>query len=193
VRRILVSNMVSLDGYFSGPGSADWQIDWHVVSDDFSQSVDELTANVDLHLYGRVTFEGMASYWTSADALRDDPKTSAQMNNTPKVVVSNTLDKAEWGSFGNARLIKGNVAEEIPRLKQSPGGDIVIFGSGKLVASLTRLGLIDEYLLFTVPVVLGSGQSIFSGVTPPVKLRLLRTSALKTGVIMAAYAPDKEA
>jgi dihydrofolate reductase len=160
------------------------------VNDEFSKAVDELTTNVDMHLYGRVTFEGMAAYWTSEDALRDDPVTSAQMNKTPKAVVSNTLDKAEWGTFNNARLIKGSVATEIPKLKAEAGGDIVIFGSGKLVASLTALGLIDVYAVYTVPVILGSGQSQFGGVTPRVKLKLVRSGAFQNGVTMAVYAPD---
>ncbi len=192
MRRILVSNMVTLDGYFTGPSSTeDWQIDWHMVSDDFFKYADELSASADMHLYGRVTYEGMKSYWTSDDAVTNDAVVAEQMNATPKLVVSTTLDTVDWGKWNNATLLKGNVGEEIAKLKQQPGKDIVIFGSGKLVSSLTQLGLIDEYWLFTVPLILGGGKPLFAGITAPIKLKVVRNAVLSTGVVMTAYAPDK--
>src|SRR5262249_2641474 len=135
-------------------------------------------------------YEGMVSYWTTPEAIKNDPIISAQMNDTPKVVFSKTLDKAEWGKWNNAKVAKGNIGDEVKKLKQQPGKDMVIFGSGDIVSALTELGMIDDYRLFVVPVILGSGKPMFTGIIKQVKLKLAEAKPLKTGVVMLSYVPD---
>jgi dihydrofolate reductase len=183
MRKIIVSNLVTLDGLFAGPNG---ELDWHVVNDEFFKQANDLLDSVDTFLFGRVTYQGMADYWTSPAAMADDPVITPKMNKTAKIVFSKTLDKAEWQ---NSTLVKGDLAAEITRLKQQPGQDMVIFGSGEIVSALTSLGLIDDYRLYVVPVVLGSGKPMFEGITRPVNLKLTETKAFNTGVVLLRYAP----
>src|SRR5689334_15159403 len=134
--------MVSLDGFFAGPNG---ELDWHVVDEEFNEfAIDQLNA-MDALIFGRVTYEGMLSYWPTQIAIENDPEIADKMNTLPKLVFSKTLDRVEWGQWDNARLIKGDIGEEIAKLKQQPGKDMVIFGSGSIVSTLAQLGLIDEY------------------------------------------------
>jgi dihydrofolate reductase len=186
VRKVIVSEMVSLDGFFSGPNG---ELDWHIVEGDFNAfAVDQLNA-MDTLLFGRVTYQGMLSYWPTPDAIQNDPVVADKMNTLPKVVFSRTLDKVEWGKWDNARLVKGDIGEEISKLRQQPGEDMVIFGSGSIVSILTELGLIDEYRIIVAPIVLGRGVPLFRGMTKRVNLRLLRTKSLKSGVVLLYYEP----
>jgi len=182
--------MVSLDGIFAGPNG---EIDWFVVNDEFFQSATDLLNSVDTLLFGRVTYQGMLSYWPTPEAIKNDPIMADKMNSTPKIVFSKSLDKVEWGKWNNARLVKDHIGEEIIKLKQQPGKDMVIYGSGSIVSLLTQLGLIDEYRIFVVPTVLGSGKPQFMDITKPVKLKLSETKAFKTGVVSLTYelASDK--
>lgn len=181
MRKIVVSNMVTLDGFIAGTHG---EIDWHMVDDDFMTLAHNLPNEFDTHVYGRVTYELMAGYWPTPAGVADDPATAEYMNATPKVVFSRTLDTVEWQ---NARLAQGNIAEEITSLKQQPGKDIVIFGSGTIVSQLTRLGLIDEYRLFVCPVVLGSGIGQFRDVIERVNLKLAKTQTFQSGVVFLLY------
>jgi dihydrofolate reductase len=180
MRKIIVSNMVTIDGFFAGPNG---EIDWFMTDDDFFSYAVDLLNRVDTILFGRVTYEGMASYWTTAEA--NDP-IAIKMNGLPKVVFSKTLDKAEWN---NSTLAKGEIGVEVQKLKQQSGKDMVIYGSGKIVSALTQLGLIDEYHLIVVPTVLGKGMPLFEGIAKAVNLKLLETKLLKKGVIILYYAP----
>ncbi len=184
MRKIIVSNMVSLDGFFSGPNG---EIDWHVVNDEFFAHAINLLNSVDTLLFGRITYQGMLDYWTSPAAITDDAVIAEKMNHTPKVIFSKTLTKVEWGKWNNAALIKDNIAEAVTKLKQQPGKDMVIFGSGKLVSSLTELGLIDEYQIFVVPGILGKGKPLFEGLTQSVKLKLKQAKNFNTGVVALFY------
>jgi dihydrofolate reductase len=184
VRKVIVSEMVSLDGFFSGPNG---ELDWHVVDEEFNEFAIEQLNAMDVLLFGRVTYQVMASYWPTPAAIHDDPIIANKMNTLPKLVFSQTLDKAEWGKWDNARLVKGDVGEEVSKLKRQPGKDMVIFGSGSIVSTLTHLGLIDEYRILIVPVVLGNGIPLFKGVSTSVNLKLVRTKTLKTGVVLLYY------
>jgi dihydrofolate reductase len=186
MRKVIVSEMVSLDGFFAGPNG---EIDWHVVDEEFNEwAIAQLNA-MDALLFGRVTYQGMASYWPTPAAIEDDPEVADKMNTLPKIVFSKTLDKVEWGKWNNARLVTDDLGAEISKLKQQPGKDMVIFGSGSIVSALTQLGLIDEYRILVAPVVLGSGVPLFKGIAKPFKLNLLRTKTLKTGVVLMYYEP----
>jgi dihydrofolate reductase len=183
MRKVIVSEMVSLDGYFARP---DGSLDWHVVDDEFNEFARKQLDEMDTLLFGRVTYEGMASYWPTEAAKRDDPEIAAAMNRLPKVVFSRTLKTVDWS---NSRLAGDDIAEEITRSKAQLGKDMAIFGSGEVVSILTRLGLVDEYRLFVCPVVLGSGKSLFAGLNDTLNLDLLKAQPFTSGVVLLYYRP----
>jgi dihydrofolate reductase len=186
MRKIIVSNMMTLDGFIAGTNG---EIDWFVTGEDFFEDTPAVFERVDTMLFGRVTYEGMMSFWTGPDASAADPVITEWMNTTPKVVFSRTLDKVEWGKWDNARLAKGEIGEAVAKLKQEPGKDIIIYGSSTIVSQLTQLGLIDEYWLFINPVILGNGKPAFSDITWQVKLKLKGTKVFKGGVVRLMYEP----
>jgi dihydrofolate reductase len=181
LRKLLVFNLITLDGFFEGPGQ---NIDWHNVDAEFNEFALEQLAELDMILFGRVTYQGMASFWPTPFALENDPVIAAQMNSFSKIVVSRTLDKADWN---NTRLIKDNVAQEITRLKEQPGKNLAIFGSANLTASLLQMGLIDEIRVIVNPLLLGQGTPLFQNVPDPVKLKLLRTRTFGSGNVLLCY------
>jgi dihydrofolate reductase len=183
MRKIFVFMMTSLDGYYAGP---DDEIDWHNVDEEFNQFAAEQLDEVDTLLFGRVTYEGMASWWPTAMAKETDPIIAEKMNDIAKLVVSTTLDSADWA---NSRLIKGGVADELARLKQEPGKDIAIFGSSVLAASLLREGLLDEVRTIVSPVVLGSGKSFFGTLGERAGLELLKTRTFRSGNVLMYHRP----
>jgi dihydrofolate reductase len=184
MRKVIVSEMITLDGFFAGP---DGEIDWHVVDEDFNERTLELFRSVDTLVFGRVTYELMAKYWPTEAAQTDDPLIAEKMNTLPKVVFSRTLEKAEWGEWRNVTVVKGNLEEEIAKLKQAPGKDLVICGSSEIVFVLARAGLIDDYLLYVTPVVLGSGIPLFQGMKERIKLQLVNVQHLRSGVVRLHY------
>ena len=183
MRKILVSMMVTADGFFAGPNG---EIDWHNVDDEFNEFAIEQLNSVDTLIFGRVTYQGMASYWPTTDAITDDPIVAGLMNSLPKIVLSRTLETAEWN---NTTLEKDDGPAAIARLKQQPGKDMAIFGSGTVVTALTERGLIDEYRIFVNPVVLGSGKSMFSGLTHELKLHLIEARPFRSGNVLLSYRP----
>lgn len=184
--RLIMWNMVTLDGYFEGPNS--WEIDWHesVWGEELEQLSLEQLQSAGMLLFGRVTYEGMAKYWPSATG---EGQVADFMNSIPKVVFSGTLDKAEWN---NTRLVKSSAEDEVLKLKQQPGKDILIFGSANLCATLTRHGLIDEYRLGLAPVVLGGGHPLFIPGSGRLPLRLLEARSLKSGCVILRYEPQRD-
>jgi dihydrofolate reductase len=185
MRNLYVFNMITVDGFFEG--SQKWDLSWHNVDAEFNDfAIAQLDATGML-LFGRVTYAGMAGYWTSPDALKDDPQVANRMNTIPKVVFSRTLDQADWN---NTRLIKSNLPEEILKIKQAPGKDIALFGSANLMATLLRHNLIDEYRLIVAPVVLGKGAPLFAETLGPLKLKLLQARTFKNGNVLLSYQPE---
>lgn len=185
MRKLFSFNMVTLDGFFEGPNQ---DIGWHHVDEEFNQFAIEQTSSVDTILFGRVTYEGMASYWPTSAAITDDPVIADLMNRLPKIVFSRTLQKAEWN---NTRLIKDHIAEEITKLKQQPGKDLAIFGSANLLSTLVQMDLVDEHRIMVNPVVLGSGTPLFQGVNEPIELKLLKTKTFDSGNVLLYYQPAK--
>jgi len=183
MRKVFMFNMVTLDGFFEGPNQ---DIGWHNVDAEFNEFAAEQLSTIGVIVFGRVTYQGMASYWPTPFAIENDPVIAAQMNGISKIVISRTLDKADWN---NTRLIKDNVAEEITRLKQQPGKDLAIFGSANLTASLMQLGLVDEFRIMVNPIVLGKGTPLFQGVSQPIKLKLIKTRAFGSGNVLLYYQP----
>lgn len=186
MRKIIVSNYVTLDGFFAGP-NGEW--DWFVWDEETAKYSKDLLKSIDTILFGRVTYELMASYWPTADPAAEDPIIIDAMNNLPKIVFSKTLEKVAWK---NSMLVKGNIAEEIARLKQQRGKDIVIYGSGSIVSTLTQLGVIDDYRIFVNPIVLGSGKPLFKGIKDRLNLKLLKTKTFNCGVVLLQYQPAKK-
>ncbi|MBI3004829.1 MAG: dihydrofolate reductase [Ignavibacteriales bacterium] len=179
MRKVIMWNMVTLDGFFEG--AKQWEIDWHdyVWGEELEQFADEQTESIGALLFGRVTYEGMASYWTAAKG-----KTADFMNNIPKIVFSRTLQKAEWK---NSRLVKENAVREVAKLKQDSGKDLYIFGSADLSSTLMQQGLIDEYRLGLTPVILGRGNPLFKASPQRMKLKLLEARPLKSGCVILRY------
>lgn len=184
MRKIIFQNMVSLDGYFEGPNK---ELDWHLVDGEFDDYAADLLDSVDTLLFGRVTYQLMASYWPTPAALTDDPVIAAKMNSLQKVVFSRMLDRVEWS---NTRLAKGDAASEISRLKHLPEKDIAIFGSSDLTVSLMDTGLVDEYRIFVNPVFLGGGKTLLQGLHARLNLRLVGSRVFKSGLVLLCYRPD---
>jgi dihydrofolate reductase len=177
--------MVTLDGFFEGPNG---EIDWHNVDEEFNEFAVNQVNTADGLIFGRVTYELMASYWPTPAAQADDPIVAEKMNTMPKIVFSRTLNTVEWN---NTRLVKGDAAEEISKIKQQPGRDLLIFGSADLASNLTNLGLIDEYRIMVNPVVLGKGNPLFKDIKEKLNLRLLRTKTFSNGNVLLYYEPVK--
>jgi dihydrofolate reductase len=186
MRKVFLFNMTTLDGYFEGPNQ---DISWHNVDEEFNEFAIEQLNEIGTLLFGRVTYEGMASYWPTEVAIRNDPGVAGLMNSLPKIVFSKTLDKAEWS---NTRLVNDNVAEEVSTLKQQPGKDIAIFGSSDLAVTLARQGLIDEYRIIVNPVFLGGGTPLLKGIKDKLNLKLLKARTFKSGNVLLYYVPEKE-
>ncbi len=181
MRTLYIFDMITLDGFFEGTNC---ELDWHNVDDEFNDfAIDQLN-RTDLLLFGRVTYELMASYWPTPEAIKNDPIVAGKMNSLPKIVCSRTLEKAEWS---NTTLINGNIAEEVLRLKRLPGKDIAIFGSSDLSLTLVQHGLIDEYRIIINPVVLGAGKPLFKGIDDRLNLQLLKVKKFNSGNVLLCY------
>ncbi len=180
MRKIVAGLFVSLDGVYEAPH------EWHFpyFNDEMGEAVQSQIDATDTMLLGRVTYQEFASYWPHQS--NDEVPLADHMNNTPKVVVSETLDSLDWQ---NSTLIKGNVVEELTRLKQQPGKNIGITGSGTLVASLLRAGLLDELRLLVHPIVVGKGKRLFATEGEARGLRLADAQTFSTGVLYMTYTP----
>jgi dihydrofolate reductase len=181
VRKVVASELVSLDGVMESPEK--WSFQFH--NDEMAEANASGMAAADAMLLGRVTYQEFAAYWPYQNSA-DQPFTD-YLNNTPKYVVSTTLEEPlEWQ---NSTLIKANVAEEIARLKQQPGRDIGIVGSGTLVRSLLRDGLLDELTLMVHPIVLGRGKRLFEEGGDQESLKLVDSKTFGTDVLYLTYRP----
>jgi dihydrofolate reductase len=183
MRKVFLFMVVTLDGFFEGPNH---EIDWHNVDEEFNEFAIHQLNEVDTLLFGRVTYEGMASYWPTQFAKEDDPIVADKMNTVPKIVFSKTLEKAEWN---NSRLVKEHIAEEVSELKQQQGRDLAIFGSSDLAVSFIQMGLIDELRIMVNPVVLGNGKPLFNGIHEKLNLKLLKTKTFRSGNVLLYYQP----
>lgn len=186
MRKVIIYMLTSLDGYFEGP---DREIDWHNVDAGFNEYAIDMLDHADLLLFGRVTYQLMADYWPTEQAKKDDPFVAGRMNRLSKIVFSRTLEKAGWE---NTRLVKDSVTEEILKLKNQPGKDMVILGSSNLALSLIPHDLIDEYRIMVNPVVLGNGNSLFKGLKGRLNLKLIKAKTFQSGNILLYYRPIKK-
>jgi len=183
--KLVVFNFVTLNGFFKGPGG---DISWHQHGgmQDEKEFAERNAQSGATLLFGRVTYQMMAGYWPSPIARQNDPVMAEGMNKADKIVFSKTLDKAEWS---NTRLIRGNMIEEVRKLKEVPGKDMAILGSGTIATQLAEHGLIDEYQLMVDPVVIGDGTPVFKNVDHQVSLKLTDTKVFKSGRVLLCYVP----
>jgi dihydrofolate reductase len=184
MRRLVVFNHMSLDGYFvDAHGDMSWA---HASDAEWNAFVQENAGGGGELLFGRITYELMASYWPTPLARENDPVVADRMNNLPKVVFSRTMDHPAWR---NTKLVKGDIAAEVRKMKNEPGKDMVIFGSGTIVSQLAQAGLIDEYQIVVNPVVLGAGRTMFDGIQEKLTLKLTKTRTFGNGNFLVGYVP----
>jgi dihydrofolate reductase len=183
MRKIFTFLVATVDGYYEGPNR---EFDFWNIDEEFDEFSVKQLDEVDTLLFGRVTYEGMAGFWPTPAAKEEDPRVTDRMNSISKIVVSRTLDKAEWA---NTRLIKEGVTDELTKLKQQPGKDIAIFGSSDLTVSLLKAGLIDELRIMIHPVALGSGKSLFRTADERIGLKLVKTRPFDSGNVLLYYEP----
>jgi dihydrofolate reductase len=184
MRRLLVFESVSLDGYFT---DADNDLSFakrDAEDPEFDAFVGQNAAGDGVLLFGRVTYEMMASFWPTAAAAQLMPDVARAMNARPKIVFSKTLDEAVWN---NTTLVTDDAVEHVRRLKQERGTDLAVLGSGQIVGQLASAGLVDEYQFVIVPVVLGGGRTLFETVTQPFTLRLAHTRSFSNGNLFVSY------
>jgi len=184
MRKLIVFNHVTLDGYFTDrTGDMSWahkqDAEWNAFAKENSSGNGEL-------LFGRITYELMASYWPTPLAMKNDPVLAERMNKLSKVVFSRTLDKASWS---NTKLVKGDLAAEVRKMKKESGEGMAILGSGSIISQLAGDGLIDEYQIVVNPIVLGSGRTMFDGIKNKLPLKLTKTRAFGNGNVLLCYQP----
>ena len=184
MRKVIVFNQVSLDGYFTDDNN---DMSWaHKHDPEWLDFVNGNAQGGGEALFGRKTYELMASYWPTPMAQQQAPIVAKAMNEMPKTVFSTTLQVATWR---NTRLVKEGLAAEVRRMKEAAGPDIVIMGSGSIVAQLAQEGLIDEYQLVVNPIVLGQGRTLFEGLRKKQALRLTGNRVFQNGNVLLIYEP----
>ena len=184
--KLIYSLNVSLDGFMEAP---DHSLDWAIIDEEVHTWFNDQSREIEASIYGRRMYELMAGYWPSAgadasatDVERDFARIWAA---TPKIVFSSTLERVEW----NSRLVRGDVGEELARLRTEFNGDIDI-GGATLASAFIRRGLVDEYRLIVHPVVLGAGTRFFPQLESPIRLRLTETRTFASGAVYLGYAAD---
>jgi dihydrofolate reductase len=184
VRKLVVFNMVSLDGFFvDSKGDMSWA---HKNDAEWKAFVNENASSNGVLVFGRITYELMASYWPTPMALQNSPVVAKGMNDMKKIVFSRTLDNASWS---NTKLVKGDLAGEVGKLKREPGPDMVILGSGSIVSQLAQQNLVDEYQIALSPIVLGDGRTMFEGVKDKLNLKLTKSRTFGNGTVFVCYQP----
>jgi dihydrofolate reductase len=184
MRKLIVFNSVTLDGYFTDSGG---DMSWaHKHDAEWNSFVKGNASGEGTLLFGRKTYELMVSYWPTPMAMKNDPVVAAGMNRLPKVVFSRTLDKATWS---NTTLVKGDLAAAVRKMKSEPGDTLVILGSGSIVSQLAQESLIDEFQIALNPIVLGTGKTLFEGVKSKLNLRLTNSRTFQNGNVFLRYEP----
>jgi dihydrofolate reductase len=183
MRKLITWNLVTVDGFFEGEKSGDLAFHQAAWGPGLEAFVKDQLHSVGGILFGRVTYEGMAGYWQTQTG-----EVANFMNSVPKYVFSRTLGKVDWR---NSRLMKGDPASEVVKLKHGEGQDLFIFGSANLSSTLIGVGLVDEYRLGVTPILLGRGNPLFKASPRMAKLRLLESKALEGGCVILRYAPDR--
>jgi dihydrofolate reductase len=180
--KVSAFNFVTLDGYFEGPKR---DISWHKHDADGTAYAVEGLKSGNMLLFGRVTYELMASYWPTPIAIQNDPVVAEGMNKAEKIVFSRTLKKVGWN---NTRLVRNNIGKETRKLKKLHGKDMTLLGSGSILTQLAEEDLIDEFQFMVDPVALGEGTPIFKNIKQ--RLKLTSTRTFKNGTVLLCYQPE---
>lgn len=184
MRKLSVFNNMSLDGYITDCNA---DMSWAHRSDpewmEFTRGNAQGSSTL---MFGRVTYDLMIQYWPTPLAMQYNPAVAERMNNLSKIVFSRTLDKATWN---NTRLIRNDLIAEVRLLKKKSGDDMVIIGSGTIVSQLAEAGLIDDYKIVVVPVMLGSGRTMFEGVSGRPTLKRTSARNFENGNVYLCYEP----
>lgn len=184
--RLGVFNFITLNGFYKGLNE---DTSWHRHGDEEEKFSEEGVASESIILFGRVTYELMASFWPTENAIKMMPVVAEGMNKAEKIVFSRTLKKADWN---NTRIIKDNMIEEVKKMKKTSGKDLTILGSGNITTQLAEHDLIDDYQIMIDPVAIGNGTSIFKGIGHKLDLELVDTRTFKSGVVLLNYRPLKK-
>ncbi len=183
--RVFAFNLMTLDGYFEGPNH---DISWHNVDPEFNEFAIAQLREIGTLVFGRVTYELMASYWPTQAVRADDPVVAGWMNELPKIVASTTLEVAHWQ---NTRLVREDIGSVVSGLRQSAGKDVAVFGSANLLKTLMALDLIDEHRILVNPLVLGQGVPLFQAAPGRIALRLVRSRTFTNGNVLLCYEPRR--
>jgi dihydrofolate reductase len=183
MRQLNVFNNISLDGFIS---DARGDMSWAHQQDPewLAFTKENASGGESAFLFGRVTYEMMASFWPTPAATQALPEVAAKMNASQKIVCSRTLEQPAWQ---NTRLLKGDLVSEVRKLKQESGPGLLIMGSASIVGQLSQAGLIDSYQLVVHPLVLGAGKSLFAGLKEPLNLKLTKSRAFGNGRVVLWY------
>lgn len=187
MRKIILLMHVSLDGFVTGPNG---EMDWIIHTEEEQNYVTDLLNTVDTVLFGRVTYQMMESFWPTVPShpVLSKSKYHAEhavwIEKTEKIVFSKTLDKVEWS---NSRLVKEHIAEEVAKMKQQPGKNIVMIASSGLAQTFMQLGLIDEYRINVNPIVVGGGRPLFKNIKDRIDLKLAEAKTFRSGVVGLVY------
>jgi dihydrofolate reductase len=185
MRKLFSFMVTTLDGYHVGPKG---ELDWPNVDQEFHDYSTRQLNDIETLLFGRATYEHMAQFWPTSEAFDALPVTAGRMNSVHKLVFSSTLTEATWE---NTELVAGDPVAKIEELKRRPGeGDLALFGSSTLTASLLEAGVVDEVRVMVNPILLGGGVSLFTGLTDRVKLRLARTISFRNGNVLLCDTPE---
>ena len=185
-KKVIVFNLVTVDGFFEGPqGLGD--LSWHNVDAEFNEFAIEQMKAIDTLIFGRKTYEMMASYWPKPEVIKNDPIVAKLMNEVPKLVFASTLNEFNWS---NSSLVNGDMVTTIKNLKAKANKDIFIFGSGKLTNEFLKKGLIDEIRIIINPLLLGGGTPMFKD--NKVGLQLLKAKTFKNANVLLFYKVKKE-
>lgn len=182
MRKLKLQVQTSVDGFISGPnGEMDWMtFNW---DDELKKYINEITTQVDCIVLGRKLAQGFIPHWAARPA-GENPWFIDKMNNSKKVVFTKTLESSVWE---NTTLCKGDLTDEITKLKSEPGNDIIVYGGGSFVSALIKYGLIDEFHLFVHPVALGTGMAIFKELDSKQKFGLESSRAFLCGIVLIKY------
>jgi len=186
MQKLIVFNHISLDGFFVDRNN---EMRWAHTADQDEEWKDFVAGNAGgggTLVFGRITYEMMASFWPTPFAIEQMPAVAAGMNSMPKIVFSRTLAQASWN---NTRLVKSDIANEMRRMKQAEGKGMAIMGSGSIVSQLAQEGLIDEYQVVVNPLVLGQGRTMFDGVKDKLTLKLSMSRTFRNGNVLLCYEP----
>jgi dihydrofolate reductase len=183
VRSVASFIFISLDGFYEGPNG---ELDWPDVDSEFLDFAARQLDEAGTIGFGRATYEHMAAYWPTEQALVNDPVMTARMNDKEKLVFSTTLTDASWTG---TTVVQGDAIERIAELRAAQGKDLLLLGSAHLTAELARAGILDELRIMIFPIVLGRGRSLFEDLRSPLSLALLRLRQFDSGNVLLTYRP----